>query len=90
MEWVQWARAVAALIATLALLGLAAYAARRFGLLSGVRPGAERRMRVVESLMLDARRRLVIIRCDGREHLVLLSPGGDRKIESNPAREAAP
>ena len=31
-------------------------------------------------MMLDPRRRLVIVRCDGREHLLLLSPAGDRVV----------
>ncbi|MBY0562811.1 MAG: flagellar biosynthetic protein FliO [Hyphomonadaceae bacterium] len=76
MDWVDWARALFALLATLALIGLAAYGARRLGMMQ---PGApsERRMRIVESLMLDPRRRLVIVRCDAREHLLLLGPTGD-------------
>lgn len=76
MDWVEWARALFALLATLALIGLAAYGARRLGMMQ---PGApsERRMRIVETLMLDPRRRLLIVRCDGREHLLLLGPAGD-------------
>jgi flagellar protein FliO/FliZ len=70
------ARTLFALIATLALIVGAAYAARRMGML---RPGAQgpKRLRVVETLMLDPRRRMVIVRCDEREHLVLLSPSRD-------------
>ncbi|MGE0828721.1 MAG: flagellar biosynthetic protein FliO [Hyphomonadaceae bacterium] len=89
MGWIEWARAAFALLAVLALIGLAAVAARRLGMLSGAAPGQKRRMKVVESMMLDPRRRLVIIQCDDREHLVLLSPSGDRKIESNAARPPA-
>lgn len=83
MEWVEWARAVFALLATLALIGLAALAARRFGLLGAAKPGVERRLKVVESLMLDPRRRLVIVQHDEREHLLLLSPAGDRVVIAN-------
>lgn len=79
MEWLDWARAFAALIATLALIGAAAYGARRLGMLQpGVR--GERRLSIQESLMIDPRRRLVIVRCDDREHLLLLSPSGDRVV----------
>ncbi len=86
MEWMDWARAFAALVATLALIGAVAYGARRLGML---RPGAQgpRRLAVTESLMLDPRRRLVIVRCDGREHLLLLSPGGDRVVAAMDAGE---
>lgn len=76
MELLDWARAVAALVATLALIGAVAYGARRLGML---RPGAQgpRRLQVLESLMLDPRRRLVIVRMDGRDRVLLLSPAGD-------------
>ncbi len=35
-------------------------------------PGTARRLKVVESLSLDARRRLVIVQCDNAQHLLLL------------------
>jgi flagellar protein FliO/FliZ len=91
MDWVEWVRALFALLATLALIGLAFFAARRFGMIGGVRGGAERRLRVVESLMLDPRRKLLLVRCDDREHLLLVGPGGDRKLDTAPAKqESAP
>jgi flagellar protein FliO/FliZ len=76
VDWMDWARMVFALIATLALIVGVAYGARRLGMLQ---PGAQglRRLKISESLMLDPRRRLVIVRCDDREHLILLGPGGD-------------
>ncbi len=79
MDWLDWARALFALIATLALIGGVAYGARRLGMLQA---GADqpKRLRMRESLMLDPRRRLVIVACDGREHLLLLSPAGDRVV----------
>ncbi len=85
MELLDWARAVFALIATLALILGAAYAARRLGMLQ---PGAQapRRLKITESLMLDPRRRLVIVSCDGREHLMLLSPGGDVVVSAMDAK----
>lgn len=87
MDWTEWARTVAALGVTLALLGGAAYLARRFGMTQGRTPGQERRIRLVESLMLDPRRRLVLVSVDGRDHLILLSPFGDRPIPG-PAGQA--
>lgn len=76
MDLLDYARAVFALIATLALIVGVAYGARRLGMLQA-NPQAPRRLKLTESLMLDPRRRLVIVRCDGREHLLLLSPAGD-------------
>ena len=34
-------------------------------------------MRVTETLLIDTRRRMVIVRVDEREHVLLLGPGGD-------------
>jgi flagellar protein FliO/FliZ len=36
----------------------------------------------VEALSIDARRRLVIIRRDDREHLILLGPESEQVIET--------
>lgn len=41
-----------------------------------------RRLKVQESLMLDPRHRLVLVRRDDREHLLLLGPGQDLLVES--------
>ena len=80
-----------ALILTLGLVGLAAVALRRFGpeTLARLIPNAKtRRLSVVESLILDPARRLVLISCDGQEQLLLLGEGqvlsGDPKVRINP------
>ncbi len=70
-------QAVFALAVTLGLIGAAAYAARRWapaGLLQ-MRPQADRRLQVIESLTLDAQRRLVLVRLDREERLILLGEG---------------
>ncbi|MDZ4778348.1 MAG: flagellar biosynthetic protein FliO [Alphaproteobacteria bacterium] len=85
MDILDWVRAVFALIVTLGLIGLAALAARRLGMLQGVGPGQVRRMRVIERLMLDPRRSVVIVRIDSEEHVLLLSPFGERKLARRPA-----
>ena len=86
MELLDWARTVFALVLTLALLLGVAYGARRLGMLqpNGQSP---KRLRVTESLMLDPRRRMVIVRCDDREHLILLGPGGDIVVGEQAAKE---
>ena len=89
MTLVDWGRAVFALIATLAMIGLVAYGARKLGM---IQPGARgpRRLQVLESLMLDPRRRLLVVRFDDREHLLLLSPAGDRTITEVAAKQGVP
>jgi flagellar protein FliO/FliZ len=51
------------------------------------RPG--RRMAVQEVLALDARRRLLLLRCDGREVLLLTGGNQDALIGWLPARDDA-
>ena len=78
MPILDFIRAVAALAITLGLIGLAAYALRRFGpdaLTRMVHARQVRRMRIVESLALDPTRRLVIFSLDGEERLMLLGEG---------------
>ena len=72
-------RAVFALALTLGLIGVAAVLARRYGPSALFRmqqtTKAQRRLAVVETLMLDPARRLVLVRCDGQERLLLLGEG---------------
>lgn len=89
MELLDWARSLFALIATLGLILGVAYGARRLGMLQANGP-AQKRMRVTESLMLDPRRRMVIVRCDDREHVILLSPAGDVVVSEQAAKPEDP
>jgi flagellar protein FliO/FliZ len=69
-----WLLAAALLAGMVALLLLLARGARRFGLA----PASGRRLKLEEALSLDSRRRLVIVRCDGREALLLV--GGPQDV----------
>lgn len=78
MALADFARAIFALLLTLGLVGLGAVALRRWG--PGVigrigRPSVHKRLAIVESLVLDPTRRLVIVTCDGKERLLLLGEG---------------
>lgn len=66
----------AALLVVLVLIRLAARAAQRFGL--APRSGAGRRLTLAETLPLDPRRRVHLIRCDSHE--ILLLTGGGRDV----------
>ena len=82
MGFLDFLRAVLALSLTLGLIGLTAWAARRYapGLLArlqGASAGRRRRLEVLETLVLDPARRLVIVRVDDEERLLLLGEGRD-------------
>jgi flagellar protein FliO/FliZ len=81
MGLIDYGRFVAALLFVLGLIALTAWLARRFRLAPSGSPGAARRLAVLETLPLDARRKLVLIRRDATEHLLLLSPDGNRLVE---------
>lgn len=88
MNIADFVRAVFALALTLGLLGLCAVALRRFGpdVLARVSTQKKaRRLAVVETLVLDPSRRLVLVSCDGRERLLLLGEG--RVLDASPAGE---
>ncbi|MDP6689383.1 MAG: flagellar biosynthetic protein FliO [Alphaproteobacteria bacterium] len=84
MEWSSYLRFFLALLVVLGLIGGFAWIARRSGV-GGVqtsKPGRSGRLEVVEALSIDARRRLVIVRRDDREHLILLGQDSERVIET--------
>ena len=74
MEMFDALRYLGALALVLALVGVAGLAMRRYGL-PGL-AGGGRRLAVVESVMLGKIHRLVIVRCDGIEHVLVTAPQG--------------
>jgi flagellar protein FliO/FliZ len=74
---------VVALLFVLALIGALAYGARRLGLAPRVTSSrGRRRLAIVEVLAIDTKRRLVLVRRDGVEHLVLLGATQDAVVET--------
>ena len=86
MDFPDIARMIAALAVTLGLVGVAAVISRRFApsALLRLKSPAEKRLKVVESLILDPQRRLVLVRIDQHEQLILLGEG--RLLSAAPAR----
>ena len=71
------------------LLAFAALRALRAATLGSAKPGASRRrLAVREVLALDPKRRLVLVRCDGRDLLLLTGGAGEVSLGWLPA--AAP
>lgn len=50
----------------------------------------KKRLRLVETLALDAQRRLLIVRRDDKEHLIILGRNGETLVETGFAAEDAP
>lgn len=90
MDTVEPERFAWAFVLVLALIGLMAAVLKRFaagGGLSPVRPGmvGGGRIQVLESRFLDTKRKLVLIRCDGRDYLLLLSDGREQVLHMQAA-----
>lgn len=81
----QYIQFVLALAFVIALIVLVAWVMRRIGF-GGMTAtsGRQRRLGVVEVLPLDGKRRLVLVRRDDREHLLLLSAFGDQVVDQTP------
>ena len=92
MDFSIYLRFMFALVLVLGLIGALAWAARRFGFGGQLVPNAGKspRLSVVEVRTLDSRRKLVLVRRDGSEYLVLIGPNQDLLLESGitPPREA--
>ena len=80
-------RAVFALAFVIGLIWLFGYAIRKYGWKFGMPIAAptkaQRRLQIVESLNLDAKNRLVIIRRDDAEHLLIVNAENTTVIESS-------
>ncbi|MCK4946335.1 MAG: FliO/MopB family protein [Alphaproteobacteria bacterium] len=72
-----------AFVFVISLMVLLSWGLKRIGLsATHIAGGSKRRLKVVEFLSLDHRRRLVLVRCDDREHLLLLGSQGETVVET--------
>lgn len=82
-EWGALLKMVAALILVLGLMGGLTMLLRKLGLSGHVRTsGRTPRLKFVESVPLDNRRRLALVQRDDVQHLVIFGPNGETVIET--------
>jgi hypothetical protein len=82
------ARFFIAFLVVLALIGLTAWLVRRFGAnrLGSASRGRQPRLAVIDAATVDGRRRLVLIRRDNIEHLLMIGGPTDLVVEPNIVR----
>ena len=81
---VSWARILFAVAVVAALIALMGFVLKYIKLRGFAMPvSGARRMQIIEQMPLDARRRLVIVRCDQAEHLLLLGVNEDIVVAPN-------
>jgi len=84
---------VFAFVVVLGLIALTAWLVRRFGserLGTGTTRGRQPRLAVIDAASVDGRRRLVLIRRDNVEHLMMIGGPTDVVVEANIVRGAQP
>jgi flagellar protein FliO/FliZ len=83
MDYAAYSQFVLALVFVLALIGILGALARRLGL-GGIRAAngsSERRISIVEVRPLDAKRKVILLRRDQVEHLIIIGPASELLIE---------
>ncbi len=83
MDLDAYLRFVFALVFVISLIGVLAFAMKRYGLGGRMmrKVGGRRRLSVVEMTPLDGKRRLVLVRRDDREHLLVVGATGETVVE---------
>ena len=89
LETINYFKFVLALLFVLGLIGGFAIIAKRAGLgnRGPIVRGKSKRLSIIETMVLDPKRRVVLIQCDNSEHLLLLGPNNERVISDGPGRK---
>ncbi len=93
MDLEGYFRFAIALVFVLGLIGLLALVAKRFGMVPRVTIGGSRggkRVNIVDVTNIDGKRRLILVRRDDTEHLILLGVNGETVVESAIQSSGAP
>ena len=84
MTMYDYLRFGAAFIFVLSLMGGLSYVLRRFNIGQGsILSPADKRLKIVEILPIDGRRKAVLLQRDNTEHLVILGTSGETVVETN-------
>jgi flagellar protein FliO/FliZ len=83
MEFENYLRFVLAMVFVLSLMGGLWLILKKLGLAGPVvQVQGKRRLKVIESLSIDTRRRAVILQRDNIQHLVILGPTSETVVET--------
>lgn len=89
MDMVDLSQVLFAFIGVVVMIFAVAFIAKKFGLhnrLAGMQ-SPEKRLKIIDALAIDARRRLVLIQRDDTEHLILLGQQDDLLVETIKPKE---
>lgn len=84
MDIADYLRFVFAFAFVIALIGILAFAARRYGIgYRNVARTSKRRLAISEIMAIDNKRRLVLVKRDDKEHLLVIGGTTDLVVEHN-------
>lgn len=88
MDYQDYLKFFAALIFVLSLMGGLSFILKRTGwgqgeMISPKLSKTKKRLKIVEILPLDLKRKAVILERDNTQHLVILGPSGETVVETN-------
>jgi flagellar protein FliO/FliZ len=95
VDLTQYMLVMFVLVGLLGAIGLLALAIQRGWILKNItglrymKP-EERRLKVSETLVIDPRRRVVIVKCDDEEYVVLLGAESETLLSTQPAKPTPP
>ena len=82
MELAEFSRIIMSFAAIIAMIGVSALVANKAGLANGgLTLNKDKRLAVVETAPIDARRRAAILKCDDREYLIMLGASGEVVVD---------
>lgn len=83
MEMLEFVKFAAALLFVLGLMGGLALLMRKFSANTPFTAPHKRRLKVIEILPLDPKRKAVLLKRDNREHLIILGANSELLVESD-------
>ncbi len=79
----QILNSAAALVFVLCLIGIVSILLRKYSEKISIKTSQQKRLKISDSFMIDQKRKLVLVKRDDKEHLILLSPEGHLIIEKD-------
>ena len=77
MDSSQYLQLILAFILVMGLMGLLSIILRKMNAYQSGMTGKSNRLKIVEQRMIDTKHKAVILRCDNKDHLVIISQNGN-------------
>lgn len=83
MDFTQYIQLGLALVFVLALMGLLSFVLKKVNYAQSGMMGKNNRIQIVEQRMIDSKHKVAIVRCDDKDHLVMMGQNGNTVIKAD-------